>query len=152
MFRVAVLVQHSESSCLSFVQSITIFLISGIQSHWTRSFGLFESSIFLVLAFRAVLHTHSCILSHHLFLSSSVQSHCTYLFKHLESSSFCVWCSESFLPTVSFRVTVLTFMFTSITHLAFRGLHLSSFSSSFILCLSLIRHCFSKFLFSLFMT
>ena len=87
VFCVKVLDRHSESSCLSFVWFITTFLLPGIQNHWAHSFGPLEPFLFFnfdvqshyyirhlpplphfsfSLAFKAVFHTHSCILSHHL--------------------------------------------------------------------------------------
>ena len=99
-------VRYSESSCLSFIRSITIFLHYGVQSHWAHSFRPFfesfllfsfgvqsrfsypfmhlESFLFLVSAFRAtVLFGIQC--HYHLFISFGVQSRCTYPFRHFES-------------------------------------------------------------------
>ena len=171
MFRVEVLVQHSESSCLSFVRFITIFLHYGVQSHWAHSFGPvksflsfnfgvqsrfsypfmhFESSPFLVLTFRTIVlfciqcHRHSLVW----------RSEPLYVFiQGPWVTIFPCFDIQSHVPSiVSFRVTVLTFVFLSITHLAFRVCIYPRFPHRVTLCLSLIRHYYSRIHFSLLMT
>ena len=57
---------------------------------------------------------------HSELLHFDVQSHRTYSFKHLESPSFRIFYVQSRLSSVvSFRVTVLAFMFTGTTRLTF---------------------------------
>ena len=125
-FRVVGLVRHSKSSCLSFVQSITIFLHSGVQSHWAHSFGSFESFLFFSFGF---------------------QGHLSYLFRHCESPlSFSLLTFSHFSLVVSFRVIVPDIH----VHRHFRPswFCIHPRSPHFVtLCLSLIHHRSSRSMF-----
>ena len=91
---------------------------------------------------------------HHLFFSFGIQSHCTHPFRYFESPlSFCVltlrvvslqsYLSESqFWPSCSLALHILPSQVCIYPY----------FSHLVTLCLSFIRHCFSRFPFSLPMT
>ena len=150
-FRVVVLVRHSESSFPSFVQSITIFLHSSVQSHWAHFFGSFESFLFFSFGFQSclsypfrhlesflslVLEFRATVLfgiqyHYHLFLSFGIQSHCTYLFRHLESPLSFLFLIVKVISPQSYhsKSWSLAYIFTGFTHLVFMILHLASLIS-----------------------
>ena len=91
-------VRHSESSCLSFIRSITIFPVLAFRTIRHTPLGFLAHFFSLILAFRAMFHTHSCILGNLFFLVLAfrvvVRIHSGISSHHFLSS---FWRSESFL-------------------------------------------------------
>ena len=97
-FRVAVLVRHSESSCLSFVRSIAISSVLAFRAIGHTPSGLLSHFFSLVLAFRAVCDSHSGILSRFFPLVSAFRA----------TNLFGIQCRYFFSLFLTFRVVVHT--------------------------------------------
>ena len=150
----------------------TIFLQFNVQSHHLSPIQHSESLSSYCLVFKVTVpftawHSNSClrfgIQSHrptwHLVspysFSFSVYSYRAYSFRHLESSSFILLAFRVVSPQPCHSESWLwTFIFTDIAPLTFMALRSSWFFFSHLvaLCLSPIRHRFSRFSFSLLMT